>query len=301
MYNPTSIKNITGCNMRVLWIAALLCLTPFSQAQDLEDVIYKKDGSVLRGILLEQDFENGRYKIQLQGGSLFSVQKDDIEKITKEAPLNAAVSDDGITINIENNPSTVQSPNVEQYTQALSQPEEKHTKHVFFIGTMSKSIKDEDDDGFAYSGINIAYQYSATEHLAFYTAINSGKFDTIIIDGDRYEYEGTVIDENFIQTQLGIMLSSNTYQGWQFYTGLGLFKEKYSNNNNFRYSNNSIRINSYGNVSGSEHYSGTNFLLGMGYSWQTLQVQFRITMDDSDDYKPGYSHSTTNLQLGFNF
>lgn len=44
--------------------------TPSHSAK--QDVIYKKVGSVLRGELIEQDFSNGIYKIELMGGSAFN-------------------------------------------------------------------------------------------------------------------------------------------------------------------------------------------------------------------------------------
>jgi hypothetical protein len=80
--------------MRPLILALALALTASVSEQALEYVIYKKDGSILRDQLIEQNFENGRYKIQLLGGSIFSVSKDDINKISKEAPLNTTVKDD---------------------------------------------------------------------------------------------------------------------------------------------------------------------------------------------------------------
>ncbi len=252
--------------MRKLWIVALFMTSLSAAALTLEDVIYKKDGSVLRGTLVEQDFENGRYKIQLQGGSLFSVNKADIEKITKEAPfVSSSTQSDGINININNNPSISQNPVIEQSpVMSLSKTpntEKSKAKSVFYIGTMSKSFSDDNDDnGASYSGLNLAYQANASEHIALYTALNIGSLSTVT--ENSVEYDGAEFtDESYRSFELDALLSSNNYQGWQFYTGLGLFTEKYSTS------------------SDSETFSGTNFILGMGYSWQTLQAQLRVAIN----------------------
>ena len=93
------------------FLLTLILASSVSFAANLQDVIYKKDGSVLRGNLIEQDFTNGTYKIQLAGGSVFNINKDEIEKITKEAPFDSvADSQSGININVENNPSINQAP-----------------------------------------------------------------------------------------------------------------------------------------------------------------------------------------------
>jgi len=272
--------------MRKLWIVALFITSFSAAAQTLEDVIYKKDGSVLRGTLVEQDFENGRYKIQLQGGSLFRVDKADIEKITKEAPfVSSDAKSDGINININNNPSISQNPVIEQSpTDIMPLSEKRNTKSVFYIGTMGKSLHDEDETfGEYYRGLNLAYQVNASEHIAIYTAVNFGSRSTVTIGGTEYDSEpfGEVSYHSF---ELNALLSSNNYKGWQFYTGLGLFSEKFSPS-----------------IGDSDSFNGSNFILGMGYSWQTLQVQIRTAINNSSDYNDEHSHSLTNLQLGFNF
>ena len=51
---------------------------------NMQDVIYLKDGSIYKGIIIEQ-VPNVSYKIQSRDGNVFAVQIADIEKITKEA------------------------------------------------------------------------------------------------------------------------------------------------------------------------------------------------------------------------
>jgi hypothetical protein len=245
-----------------LIIASLLGLASSVIAQNLEDVIYKKDGSVLRGVLVEQDFENGRYKIQLQGGSLFSVDKADIDKISKEAPLNGTSNNDGININIDNNATINQNP-------PTYLVEKRRFDHVFYIGSMAKSwITDDDyygDYGETYTGLNLAYQRNFSKHFAVYTAINTGRISSITDNGTEYEVPSDYPDVSFRSFELDALLSTNHYEGWQFYTGLGVFKERYS-------------------VYGSNaSFSGSNVILGLGYSWESLQVQLRVAINNSSD------------------
>ncbi len=274
-----------------LMILALAFTASWVSAQALEDVIYKKDGSVLRGTLIEQDFENGRYKIQLKGGSVFAISKDEITKIGKEAPLNSTVAaNNGVHINIENNPTITQSP-----TQTLQQSPTLQTygytgdqnaekRHSIRIGSMSKDITDSDDYGISLSGINIAYQYNVDEHIAFYAEYNNADFDSVIEDGDYYEYEYTPYDDlSYSGIEASAMLSTNNYLGWQFYAGLGVFKETFSNHGF------------------TDDASGAVVTLGMGYSWQTVQLQLRVSGHGSSDYGDDISSSNTALQLGFNY
>lgn len=269
--------------MRVLCLIALISLTSTVVAADLEDVIYKKDGSILRGTLIEQDFSNGRYKIQLQGGSVFSVMQSDIEKIAKEAPLNASANN-GININIENNPSINQNPSITQNSGVDLYGIKPHAKSVFYIGSMAKVLSDEaDDNGASYTGLNLAYQANVSEHIALYTALNIGSLSTITMNGVEVDVSDLDNREKYRSWEFNALLSSNNYQGWQFYTGLGLFTERYSTD---------ISSNSF---------TGGNFILGLGYSWQSLQAQLRVAINNSSDYNDEFAHSTANLQLGFNF
>lgn len=58
-----------------------------AQAQNYEDVIYLKNGSVIRGIIIEQ-VPNETMKIQTRDGNVFVYNIIDIQKITKELPFN---------------------------------------------------------------------------------------------------------------------------------------------------------------------------------------------------------------------
>ncbi len=68
-------------------VLVLLLLAPmFALSQSrMQDVIYLKDGSIYKGLIIEE-VPNVSYKIESRDGNVFAVQVADIEKITKEAP-----------------------------------------------------------------------------------------------------------------------------------------------------------------------------------------------------------------------
>ena len=280
------------------FLLTLILASSVSFAANLQDVIYKKDGSVLRGNLIEQDFTNGTYKIQLAGGSVFNINKDEIEKITKEAPFDSvADSQSGININVENNPSINQAPVVTQAPQvtqtALQQtynyaPKEKRTyKHVYSIGNHGKTMRNEYDNGVSYDGFSLAYQYNFNSNVALYAEHGRAKLDDIIINNNRYDVD-TENNDKYRSTRIAALLSTNTYEGWQFYTGLGVFDESFSSDTG------GLNLTA----------TGTTIIFGLGYSWKNLQTQLRVGIDESSDYDidygPSYSGTTVGIQLGLN-
>ena len=65
-------------------IIALLASTTGVMAQNnMEDAIHLKDGSIYRGVIIEQ-VPNVSYKIRSRDGNVYAVQVADVEKITKE-------------------------------------------------------------------------------------------------------------------------------------------------------------------------------------------------------------------------
>lgn len=58
------------------------------QAQELQEVVYLKNGSVVRGVIIEQ-IPNSSLKIQTADGSIFAYKMDEVEKITKGVAPNS--------------------------------------------------------------------------------------------------------------------------------------------------------------------------------------------------------------------
>lgn len=70
---------------KLLTLSVMLSLPFLVLGQsNMHDVIYLKDGSIYKGIIIEQ-VPNVSYKIESRDGNVFAVKIEDIEKITKEA------------------------------------------------------------------------------------------------------------------------------------------------------------------------------------------------------------------------
>jgi hypothetical protein len=66
----------------LLWFSNLLV-----NAQNLEEVVYLKNGGIIRGTIIEQ-IPNKSIKIQTKDGNVFVYNMDEVEKLTKE-PVRA--------------------------------------------------------------------------------------------------------------------------------------------------------------------------------------------------------------------
>ena len=87
-----SDAQMEGSMLRFILVACLtafVAITPLF-AQPLEDVVYLKDGTIVRGIIIEQ-IPGKSLKIQTQGGSTFIYTLEEIAKIVKEPVLEPEV------------------------------------------------------------------------------------------------------------------------------------------------------------------------------------------------------------------
>jgi len=97
--------------------------------QQLEDVIYLKDGSIYRGVIIEEVPGQNR-KIRIMGGSVVSVQEADIQKVAKEEPYSLAPEG-----------KAPRSPREPRQTREARAPREKvpfapRTRGYFFQGQL---------------------------------------------------------------------------------------------------------------------------------------------------------------------
>ena len=69
------------------WMVAILLIVSIASAFEQEriDVIYLKNGDILKGIIVE-NVPNVHVRIELQGGSVLTVKYADIERFTRENP-----------------------------------------------------------------------------------------------------------------------------------------------------------------------------------------------------------------------
>lgn len=76
---------------KILLLAVLLTFSAVTLcAQSMQETVYLKNGSIIKGIIVEQ-VPGKSMKIQTKDGSLFVCQMTEVEKITKEAPDNRTV------------------------------------------------------------------------------------------------------------------------------------------------------------------------------------------------------------------
>ena len=69
-------------------LACSMLFSCFAYTQELQDVLYLKNGSIIRGIIIEQ-IPNKTLKIKTADGSVFVYQMDDVVRITRE-PMPAS-------------------------------------------------------------------------------------------------------------------------------------------------------------------------------------------------------------------
>ena len=70
----------------LIFCGMMIGLFSQAEAQGIEEVVYLKNGSVVRGIIVEQ-IPNETLRIRTQGGSEFVFQMSEVLKITKELPV----------------------------------------------------------------------------------------------------------------------------------------------------------------------------------------------------------------------
>lgn len=66
------------------FLFALIATVSFAQSNNYQDVVYLKNGSVIRGVIIEQT-PNKSIKIETSDRSIFVYEIDEIEKMAKEA------------------------------------------------------------------------------------------------------------------------------------------------------------------------------------------------------------------------
>ena len=277
-----------------------------------EDVIYKKDGSVLKGTIIEQNFRSGKFKIQLLGGSIFVIDENDIDKITKEESTSTAKSTESELNQVakesrarltDNSVNTLATQRFNNQAALVEQPSPYNPiKSTVYIGSLSHRVSLEFDryvyNGFStelkkleqtayFSGFKLGFQQVHTKHIASHYTLNIGSLDSIeITDEDDYiieSYSGSdLADEDYLGLSASVIASTNLQKGWQFFTGLGLLHDEYSNE--------------------FEDYTFTSLglELGMGYAWEKAQLSLQYQGVMAGDYDSDLTVSNIHLQLGIN-
>lgn len=278
--------------MRALLFALGLSCMAFNAAYGVEDVVYTKDGSVLRGKLIEQDFENNRYKLQIDGGSVLAIAKEDISKITKEPSAQLPTSKSS---------NKKMSPKLKTRSSHgkvhNSVPPKPATFNTVYFGRVYHETSEPYKDHLSnnsytqfhnYRGFRAAFQHEHSEHIATLYALETAKLDTITIeDKDRND---TIYNLNLPETvrylgvKSSVIASTNLNKGWQFYLGGGLFYDTYFQD------------------SGNSNNFGLRYDFGLGYSWYNCQAMLRFSGDLTNNQPNSKAESAEAvIDFGFNF
>ena len=150
------MKYLNG-SVLILLVLTLLSIVPnaFAQMQN-EDVVYLKDGTIVRGTIIEQ-IPNVSLKIKLKGGSVFVYEYEKIEKITKEPIEKVSYSDTHITS--EKSPAVAfilsfLIPGVGQYYNGTKQEINRGiAQEVIYVGGIVMLYSSEDENVVALGAV----------------------------------------------------------------------------------------------------------------------------------------------------
>ncbi len=245
-----------------------------------EDIIYKKDGSVLRGQLIEQNFSDHSYTIKLAKGPVLVVAQQDISNI----------------VNHTNPASTSHLNQTSGYTLKSSPPTKDH-QYTVFIGRHFHEITTPEHNIYNYfssadvsrhqnfHGFRVGLQAAHSRHFATLYALEMGRLNRVTIDDRQHDmmYESpSYEDTRYFGLDASVILSTNLQKGWQFYIGGGVFHN--------RYLRDSSDFNAY----------GTQLDFGLGYSWYNCQLLMRVDTDLSNSLN-GENADLFNLSFDFGY
>jgi hypothetical protein len=222
--------------IKQLFLIATLLLIP-CVAFALE-TIYLKNGSVIKGTIVEHNIADKKYTIQTSDGSIFVYTADKITKITKEAAVTTEKPQASVVINntnTNNTQDTVTNNNV-AVVATLEQPERKKWK--LFARTAKIVVKTQQqpvclaiwpqpkgcsayypiEENYSGSGGGLSYA------LNNYIVLRLSKISTEHEDYSYLSYDATIAD---------LLLATNTQlTGWNWYLGLSRINQELNNTDN---------------------------------------------------------------------
>jgi hypothetical protein len=193
----------------VFLLQILLVAVVFSQNQS-KDVVYLKNGSVIKGDIIEQ-IPNKSIKIQTSDGNIFVYDFSDIEKIAKESGLTSS-----------NRQSAVSAPSTTSFgikaglnfaNMGGDNSSGNSSTTLFGVGGfVAFNIQEKfniqgellyNQKGFKMSGTTYGYAYTATQTFSY--------LDINVLAKYNIQVEGNIEPFIFAGPNLGILLSSNSH------------------------------------------------------------------------------------------
>ena len=192
----------------ILSLATLMTIISLLIGQERRDVIHLKNGDVIKGIIIENVFDD-YVRIELVGGSILSYKYVDIEKITKEP-------DKAPRIQISNPISTVTLPKTKSPDVSDAQ-KTQFSQGTLSIGSLFSyySVDPGDDYDYKESGntIGTAANISFTIKPTFSFFIKPN----LSLDGHMgfmsHEVENEVTGEDYETSSRLLGIGATTYSG----------------------------------------------------------------------------------------
>ncbi len=79
----------------IFMLLCLLCTINLYSQTNFEEVVYLKNGSIIRGTIIEQ-IPNETLKIQTKDGNIFVYKFDEVAKTTKESIINSTINNNNV-------------------------------------------------------------------------------------------------------------------------------------------------------------------------------------------------------------
>lgn len=157
-----------------LLVFTLICFSSFGQ-NNMEDVVYLKNGSIIRGIIIEQ-VPNQSIKIQTKDRNVFVFKYDEIEKMTKEnLPFDNS--------NVSDKPTDFKKSGYINITEINFCPGIGDVKFRDF------KVKN-DDNSFGFRTIN---GYQLNEHLSLGIGIGIDKYKDATLMPITFDGRATIL------------------------------------------------------------------------------------------------------------
>ena len=279
--------------IRLFFCLSTVLTVSIAHAQTMQDVLLLKNGSIIRGQLINYSYESNTYSIKISDASVHTFSKAVISKITKEAttPLLAVPNNIEIhTAQTEPQPmaNTLSAQPLTLFP-ALPKSLLPEIKHDLSIGNLWHSVHKPYQNGNSeltevarYNGVKLHYQQNHTKHLASRYGFEYATLDRIDLTSNDEEAGtiNTVDKDRYSGLIVTAIASTNLQRGWRAYVGAGLYNHHYANEN-----------------SKDRNYLGTRFEFGGGYMWKTLALTLQYNWHGREQYP---SDTDTIFSGGFN-
>ena len=197
-------------------LVSTFVFSSYTLANSSKNVIYTTNGSVLKGTIIEQDFKNGRYQIQLNNGQVVTLKKPEISRIKKDNQItNLQVTPP--TVSAQRSAPIYSTPTAKK---RLTKPSE------FTLGYLHHTIQYDRNPFYntspkeSFNGVRIGYVKPLRRLLTFRSDLEFAVEDheTSIFDIDEKQYVGL---------SASLTAGRRFNSGFEMFAGPGIFIHNY--------------------------------------------------------------------------